>query len=157
MKREYAFEDIGFEKWSVIAPEQERLCIYRRKFYGSFVYRLSAKVVSAETAKIQGDAAFVADGTLKDFFGLETQLAEKFAKAMGKEAPALQIEYHEEKNLMALKLFGEGLVKLQEAEALLGPLALDNPPAAPADATGKEGTPKKEETTKSEPEPKKAP
>jgi len=122
--------------------------------------RLSAKVVSSETAKIQGDAAFVADGTLKDFFGLETQLAEKFAKTMGKEAPALQIEYHEEKNLMALKLFGEGLLKLQEAEKLLGPLALDNPPAAPAtpaDAMSKEGALKNEDAPKGEGEPKKAP
>jgi len=81
--------------------------------------RISAKVAAAETAKIQGDAAFVEDGTVGEIFEMESRLAEKFAKALGKEAPALQIDYHEEKNLLAKKLFGEGLLKLQEAEALL--------------------------------------
>ncbi|MCX7934412.1 MAG: hypothetical protein N3A66_04035 [Planctomycetota bacterium] len=81
--------------------------------------RINAKVIAAETAKVQGDAAFVEDGTVADLFELESRLAEKFAAALGKEAPALQIDYREEKNLLAKKLFGEGLLKLQEAEALL--------------------------------------
>jgi len=81
--------------------------------------RLSAKVVSAKTAKIKTDAAFIVDGTVGKLFALESELSEKLAKALGKKPTVLQIEYHEEENLLAKQLFGEGLSKLKEAEALL--------------------------------------
>jgi outer membrane protein assembly factor BamB/TolB-like protein len=80
--------------------------------------RISARIVGAETATIKGEAAFVVDGAVGKLFELETELAGKFARAIGKEPTALQVEYREELNLAAKRLFGEGLLNLREAEKL---------------------------------------
>ncbi len=82
--------------------------------------RISASIVSSANAKIDGDASFVLDGTVKDFFDMETELATRFAEAIGREPRLLQVRYRESKNLTAKKLFGEGLLKLQAAEAEVG-------------------------------------
>ncbi len=81
--------------------------------------RLSATTVAVETARIEGAASFVLDGTVGELFTLESQLAERFAKTIGKEPTVLQIDYREERNLEAKRLFGQALVLLEKAREAL--------------------------------------
>ncbi len=81
--------------------------------------RLSATIVAAETARIQGDASFVLEGTVGELFRLESQLAERFAKTIGKEPTVLQVDYREERNLEAKQFFGQALVLLETARDIL--------------------------------------
>ncbi len=100
--------------------------------------RINAGIVSAKTAKMKSDATFVIDGTVKNLFDLETDLATRFAKAVGKEPAQLLVRYRESKNLKAKRFFGEGLLKLRASEVIITETRATSDAAKDKGAAGEE-------------------
>jgi len=70
--------------------------------------RVNARIVHAETAKINGDTALSVKGKISDIFALETELAEKFAKACNLEIAYNKLSYTDGRNTASYELFNRG-------------------------------------------------
>jgi len=72
--------------------------------------RINARIVHSETAGINGDTALTVKGKVADIFALETDLAEKFAKACGLEVAYNKLSYTDGKNTASYELFNRGKI-----------------------------------------------
>lgn len=88
--------------------------------------RISARILSATTGTLQGKNTIVLDGTVSELFAMESDLAERFARSVGKEPTALHMAYREERALTPKQSFGEGLLELTRARAFLKEAKKDN-------------------------------
>jgi len=70
--------------------------------------KINARIVHAETAKINGATALTVRGKVADIFALETELAEKFAKACNLEVAYNKLSYTDGRNTASYELFNRG-------------------------------------------------
>jgi len=78
--------------------------------------RINARIVHAETAKINGDSTLSVKGKVADIFALETVLAEKFAKACNLEVAYNKLSYTDGKNTTSYELFNRGKTLFTEGQ-----------------------------------------
>lgn len=90
--------------------------------------RVAARIVSAEPAQLSEDASFVLDGTVGTLFDVESDLARKLVEATGQPVATEGLPVHEARNLKAKQLFGQGLLRLHEAEGITSAHGQDLPP-----------------------------
>jgi len=76
--------------------------------------RISARIVHAETAKINGATALAVRGKMSDIFALETELAEKFAKTCNLEVAYNKLSYTDGKNTVSYRMFNHGKMLFDE-------------------------------------------
>jgi len=77
--------------------------------------KINARIVHAETAKINGATALAVSGKVSDIFALETELAEEFAKACNLEVAYNKLSYSDGKNTVSYKLFNQGKLLFVQA------------------------------------------
>jgi len=78
--------------------------------------RINARIVHAAMAKINGESTLSVKGNISDIFALETELAEKFAKACNLEVAYNKLSYSDGKNTVSYRLFNQGKIKFENAK-----------------------------------------
>jgi len=78
--------------------------------------RINARIVHAETAKINGDTTLSVKGKIADIFALETELAEKFTKACNLEVAYNKLSYTEGRSPLSYEIFNRGKVFYAEGQ-----------------------------------------
>jgi len=78
--------------------------------------RINARIVHAETAKVNGDTVLTVRGDVEDIFVLQTQLAEKFAKACNLEVAHNKLSYTEGQSPLSYEIFNRGKVLYAEGQ-----------------------------------------